>query len=194
MTPCVPLSWTADLGIVSGCEGDVMTTATQCLLAYLTGGVVTYGDILELVGDRMLLSSCGFAPFSLADSRPHPPTPSPAQRTLGRGGERHGARILELGYPGFDGIICSCVLKPGKVTFARLLETVGGYRMLYGTGEGVETELRQGRFPALMVKLDGSPERLMAEIGSQHWALCYGDESVGIESTCRMLRVEAVRV
>ena len=77
----------------------------------------------------MLLSSCGFAPMSLAH-------------------EPDGATVRELGHPGFDGIICSCTLKRGKVTFARLVEGRGDYRLVYGTGVGVETELRQGRFPA----------------------------------------------
>ncbi len=175
MTPCVALSKLADQGTVCACEGDVMLSATMCALAYLTGETVTYGDILDLQGDTMLLSACGFAPMSLAH-------------------EGEPVRICELGHPGFDGIICSFTLERGPVTFARLVEGRGDYRLVYGTGMGVDTDLRQGRFPALNVKLDGDPQSLLDNIASQHWALCYGDLSAEIEDLCRVLGVTTVRV
>jgi len=176
MTPCVPLSLLADEGISCGCEGDVMASVTMGLLSYLqSDAVVFYGDILDLRGDQMLLSSCGFAPMSLAH-------------------EPDGATVRELGHPGFDGIICSCTLKRGKVTFARLVEGRGDYRLVYGTGVGVETELRQGRFPALEVRLDGDPRTFLQTMASQHFAVCYGDATARIEHLCRMLGIEPVRV
>jgi L-fucose isomerase-like protein len=176
MTACIPVSLIADDGVVAGCEGDLVTTVTQCLLQYITGEVGCYGDILDLAGRRMLLSSCGFAPFSLCN---------PEGKVC----------ICELGYPGFDGLISSCTLRRGPVTFARLVEgTQGDYRLNYGTGTGVETDLRQGRFPALEVELDGDPERLWETIASQHFALCYGDVSAEIEDACRWLGVATNRV
>jgi L-fucose isomerase-like protein len=175
MTACVPLSWLSDQGLICACEGDVMASVTQCVLHHLTDQVVTYGDILDLQEDRMLLSSCGMAPLCLAHAEPPP-------------------RICELGYPGFDGIICSCTLRRGKVTFARLVEEVGSYRLVYGTGEGVDTELRQGRFPALQVRLDGSPQRLLETLASQHFALCWGDVGAGLEEIGRLLGWEVERV
>ena len=168
MTPCVPLSWLADQGVITGCEGDVPTTVAQCILAYLSGRTVAYADILDLEGRRMLLSACGFAPFSLS----HEPR----------------ARICELGHPGFDGIISSCTLKRGPVTFAQLVQQGDGWRLNYGTGVGVETDLRQGRFPALQVELDGAPGRLMETIASQHWALCHGDVTGALGDLCRIVK------
>ncbi len=176
MTACIPISLVADDGIVAACEGDVVITVTMCLLHHLTGQTVYYGDILDLQGDQMLLSSCGFAPFSLC----HP-------------GDT--ACICELGHPGFDGIIASFTLKRGPVTYARLVEgSHGNYRLNYGTGTGVDTDLRQGRFPGLEVKLDGSPERLWDTMASQHFALCYGDVTTELEDVCRWLGIEAVRI
>lgn len=173
MTPCVPLSWLADQGVITGCEGDVPTTVAQVILAHLSGQTVTYADILDLILDlkhrRILLSACGFAPFSLS----HEPCP----------------RICELGHPGFDGIISSCTLKRGPVTFAQLVPQRDGFRLSHGTGLGVETELRQGRFPALQVELDCDPRRLMDTIASQHWALCHGDVTAGLADLCRILNV-----
>ncbi len=176
MTACIPISLVADDGIVAGCEGDVIITVTMCLLHYLAGQTVYYGDILDLQGDQMLLSSCGFAPFSLCHSG-------------------DAACICELGHPGFDGIIASFTLERGPVTYARLVEgSHGDYRLNYGTGTGVDTDLRQGRFPGLEVKLDGSPDRLWDTMASQHFALCYGDVTTEIEDVCRWLGIEAVHI
>lgn len=182
MTACVPLSRLADEGLVCACEGDVMLSATQCMLAALTGDTVTYGDILDVTGDTMLLSACGFAPTCLAKGARETTSECPA------------AVIRELDYPGFDGVISSCVLEQGSVTFARLVEGRGDYRLVYGTGTGVETDLRQGRFPALNVRLDGDPQRLLDAIASQHFALCYGDVSSRLEELCGMLGIASERV
>jgi len=176
MTPCVPLSLLADEGMVAGCEGDVLTTVSQCLLHYLTAETAYYGDILDLNGPRMLLSSCGFAPFSLCN-----PHETPA--------------ICELGHPGFDGLISSFTLRRGPVTFARLAEGPrADHRLYYGTGNGVETDLRQGRFPALEIEIDGSPECLWDALASQHLALCYGDVTAELVDVCRWLEIDAACV
>jgi L-fucose isomerase-like protein len=176
MTACLPVSLIAEDGVVAACEGDVLVTVTECLLAYLTGDVVCYGDLLDLQGKRALLSSCGFAPFSLCNPAEQP-------------------RICELGYPGFDGIISSFTLRRGPVTFARLAEgSRGDYRLIYGTGLGIETELRQGRFPALQVVIDGDPQRLQDTLASQHFALCYGDVSTALEDVSRWLGIGTVRI
>jgi L-fucose isomerase-like protein len=165
----------ADEGLVASCEGDMMVLITQALLGLLTGQVAPYGDLLDLQGKSLLLSSCGFAPFSLAH-------------------EGDTCRVCEFGHPGFDGLICSFTLKRGPVTLARLSEGVGNYRLLYATGVGVETALRQGRFPALQIELDGDPQVLLDHIASQHFALCYGDQTARLEDWCRIAGVESVRV
>ncbi len=176
MTACLPISMTADRGIVSACEGDVIITTTMAMLHHVTGQVIYYGDILDLQGDQMLLSSCGFAPFNLKN-------------------EDDELLIQEFGHKGFDGLICSITLKRGPLTFARLVEgSYGDYRLNYGTGTGVHTELRQGRFPGLEVKLDGSPEKLIETMASQHFAICYGDVTESLEDLCRFLGIEAVRI
>jgi L-fucose isomerase-like protein len=175
MVACVPMSLLAEWGVVSACEGDAVITATMCILHYLTGQVVYYGDILDLRGDQMLISSCGLAPFSLAAD--------PSAR-----------RICQLGHPGFEGVISSFVLQPGTVTFARLAEGRGDYRLNFGLGTGVETELRQGRFPGLEVRIEGSVQKLLDTMASQHFALCYGDVRAELHDLCRILGIEAVEI
>ena len=174
MTACVPLSALAELGIVSSCEGDMHNTISMTILALLTGQVVTYGDAINHSGSVVKLSSCGFAPFSLADGEP-------VVRNF-------------MPHPGFTGIQTSFTLKPGRVTVLRLVEDVGGYHMLYFTGEGLPSELRQGVMPALDIRLDGDINRLVSEYNGQHFALCYGDCAAKIECLCTMLGIRAVHV
>lgn len=186
MTPCLPLSLLADQGLIASCEGDMMVHVAQAMLRHLTGQVVPYADLLDLVGavtdrdpgavgDRShaLFSACGFAPLSL-------------RQQDGPG------RICEFEHPGFSGLICGITLQRGPVTFAQLAEGRGDYRLLYGTGTGVETELRGGCFPALQVELDCEPEDLLREIKGQHFALCQGDVTEELGMLCEMLGVEAV--
>jgi L-fucose isomerase-like protein len=174
MTACVPLSALAELGVVSSCEGDMLNTISMTVLALLTGQVVTYGDAINHIGNVVKFSSCGFAPFSLADG-------DPVVRNF-------------MPHPGFTGIQTSFTLKPGRVTVLRLVEDVGDYHILYFTGEGLPSELRQGVMPALDVRLDGDIGRLVSEYSGQHFALCYGDCSAKIECLCTMLGIRAVRV
>ncbi|MEN6595102.1 MAG: hypothetical protein ABFC31_09210 [Clostridiaceae bacterium] len=174
MTACVPLSALAELGIVSSCEGDMLNTISMTILALLTGQVVTYGDSINHIGNVVKFSSCGFAPFSLADGEP-------VVRNF-------------MPHPGFTGIQTSFTLKPGRVTVLRLIEDVGSYHMLYFTGEGLPSELRQGVMPALDVRLDGDINKLVSEYGGQHFALCYGDCAARIECLCTMLGIRAVRI
>lgn len=175
MTACVPMACLAEQGVVASCEGDVMVTVSQALLHYLTAQTTTYGDILDVRDGRVLLSSCGFAPFDLAH-------------------EAEERAIRELDYPGFDGIICSFVLREGPVTLVRLAEGQGDYYLVYATGRGVTTSLRQGRFPALEIELDGCPDRLLEQAPSQHFALAYGDLSPELEDFSRILGLEAIRI
>lgn len=171
-TGCVPLSLLADLGIVAGCEGDIPTTATQAMLAALSGEVTMYGDLLDWEeGNEVVISPCGYAPWSLCRARP----------------------ILH-GFPieGFQGVMSSSVLRNGTITLARLGETVGGYRMQVIVGETVPTEPRQGRFPAARLKLAESLDEVMEHITGQHYALVYGDRREDLRELCRYLEIAYV--
>ncbi|MCE5255718.1 MAG: hypothetical protein LLF89_02600 [Spirochaetaceae bacterium] len=173
--PCVPLSALADEGIVSSCEGDVMNTVSMAILNILSGDVVAYGDAMNHMQNVVKFSSCGFAPFSL--------------------GEKGCCEIGNfMPHPGFSGLQASFVLKRGRVTIMRLVEDRNDYHILYMTGEGLETELRQGYMPALDVRLDGDIKKLVDNYSGQHYAICYGDLSEEIEDLARILGIRTVRV
>ena len=175
MVMCVPLSILAEFGVVSSCEGDMMNTVSMTILKLLSGNTVTYGDTINHSGNIVKLSTCGFAPFS-----------------LGLEGEREIRKFMP--HPGFNGIQCSFVLKPGKVTVIRLIENQCDYHLLYFTGEGLNSELRQGYMPALDVKLDGDISKLVKNYSGQHFAICYGDLSLEIADLARILGIGLIRV
>lgn len=175
MVMCVPLSVLAESGIVSSCEGDMLNTVSMVILNYLAGRAVTYGDVINHEGNVAKFSSCGFIPYS-----------------FGEDGKREIRKFLP--HPGFSGIQNSFVLKPGKVTVMRLVEDKCDYHIVYLTGEGLETELRQGYMPALDVKLDGDMGKFIQYYSGQHYAICYGDISEEIEDLANILGIKAVRV
>jgi len=152
--PCVPLSVLADEGVVSSCEGDIPLTLTMLILHYLTNQPIYYGDLVDIRGNKVYLSSCGFAPLTLS-----------AEKTMGIGRHKYFFRGLRSGI----------VLKKGEVTLARIGLISGEYRLHVALGEVVETELRQGLFPAAEVELKGEVEAFIENIMSQHYALAYGD-------------------
>lgn len=173
MVACVPLSALADDGVISSCEGDIMCTVSMLILSLLTGEVVTYGDAINHIDNVIKLSSCGFLPFSMGC----------------------GKRLVRnfMPHDGFTGIQTSFVMRPEKVTVMRLIEDCGSYHMLYFTGQGLETELRQGCMPALDVRVDGDIDTIVENYSGQHFAICYGDLSEEIEEMARMLKIRTIR-
>ena len=174
VVPCVALSMLADEGVVTSCEGDMLVTVSQMILTAITGCTSTYGDSLSQEGKVIKFSPCGFMPFSMAAP---------------------GARVQKfLEHPGFSGIQVCGVMRPERVTFLRLVEDVGGYHLLYGTGNGLPTEPRGGCMPALDVELDGDANELCKHYAGQHYALAYGDWAVELESFAKLMGIKTIRI
>lgn len=175
MVACVPVSALADSGIVASCEGDMLNTVSMLILNLLSGQTVTYGDVIHHENNIVKLSSCGFIPYSLGEAQ-----------------DREIRKFLP--HPGFNGIQNSFVPKPGRVTVMRLVEDRCDYHIVYLTGEGLKTGLRQGYMPALDVRLDGDVRHFVENYSGQHYAICYGDMSVELEDLAVMLGIRAIRV
>jgi len=175
MVMCVPLSALAEFGIVSSCEGDMLNTVSMAILNYLSGEVVTYGDAINHEGNVIKFSSCGFIPFS-----------------VGAEGKKEIRKFMP--HPGFNGIQNSFVMKPGHVTVMRLVEDRCDYHIVYATGEGLNTELRQGYMPALDIRFDGDVRKFIDNYSGQHYAICYGDLSLKLEDLARILGIKAIKV
>ena len=175
MVGCVPLALLTEDGIVTSCEGDVMLALSMLTLHYLTNQEIYYGDVLDWQGQRIYLSSCGFIPYGTASSP-------------------EDIEIRNFPHPGFKGLCNSFTLKPGRMTWLRFAESVGGHFLHYGTGTGHATERRQGWAPAIDLELDGSVQDFIASLTTQHYTVCYGDVSTEIEDIARILRIPAKRI
>lgn len=174
LTPCVALSMLAEDGIVASCEGDIPNTVSMLLLQYLSSQEVWYGDSLTHWDNTLQFSPCGFLPLSMAKDKP---------------------RILSFhGHPGFHGLQACGVLRPEKITWLRLVEDIGSYHLIYGTGTGIETAPRGGNMPALNVVLDGDIQQLCQEYAGQHFAVTYGDWSQEISMFATLMGLEARRI
>lgn len=172
--PCVALSLLAEDGINASCEGDMLNTVSMLALQYLSGNTVWYGDSLTHAGNVVQFSPCGFMPPSLAK------------------GAASVQKFPEC--PGFAGLHVSGVLRPERVTWMRIVEDIGSYHMLYGTGQGIETEPRGGCQPALNVKLDGSVKEFCSAYAGQHFALAYGDLAEEVHMFAQLMGIEARRI
>ncbi|MHB8276855.1 MAG: L-fucose/L-arabinose isomerase family protein [Candidatus Humimicrobiaceae bacterium] len=189
MTPCIPLSLLADEGIVSGCEGDILTLITMLIFSLISNETIAYGDVLDVTKDQIiLLSSCGFAPFSLANEK--------KKKSIKNINEiinylSYEQSFKEKGkFSILQGILSSNTFKTGIVTFGRLYEGIGKYKIIYGTGECLDTELRQGIMPAAKILLNGNPQVLIDNFPSQHYSFCYGDILDPIKDLCKILDIE----
>ncbi|MBI4377608.1 MAG: hypothetical protein HY578_00775, partial [Nitrospinae bacterium] len=172
---CIPSSLLAEENeVVSGCEGDIPLTVTMAIFKYLTGEPANFGDVLEIEGNEVVISSCGYAVFSQAH---------PGDRKI----------IRDIGYPGFTGAICSFTAKEGEITYARLVERQGKYYLYMGTGEGLRSERRQQRMPALRVRLNTKDiNRYWEHLNSHHYAFAYDNLKEELIELCRQLDIEPV--
>lgn len=177
-TCCVPISLLSDEKIITGCEGDIVTSVTMMIYYMLSDNVTTYGDILDYDEDKniAMFSACGYAPFSLVQNK----TPVLSE--------------LEYDKWGFAGILSSNVYKKGKISFGRLFEQTGSYGFVYGTGSGIDTNLRGKMFPALNVELDGKVEKLIEAAPTQHFAFVYGDLTQRLQFFLRIMNIQEIQI
>jgi L-fucose isomerase-like protein len=172
--PCVALSLLADEGVVASCEGDIPNTVSMMLLHGLSSSSVTYGDALSHSGNTVTFSPCGFLPISMGQP---------------------GVRVQKfMEHPGFAGIQICGVLRPERVTYLRLVEDIGSYHIVYGTGAGKETSPRGGCMPALDVELDGDIKNFCNAYAGQHYAMAYGDLSDEIDAFAKIMGIKTTRI
>lgn len=190
MTACIPLSLLSDDKIVSGCEGDMPTLISMLIFYYLSGDAIFYGDFLDFYEDnKVLFSSCGFAPFSLATKKKKSIIKNfiELESVISK-------KDIDSKFDTFKGLVNSSTLKPGKITFGRLVEKIGSYKFVCSTAAAFETELRQGIMPAMEAKLDCDTGNFLSNIASQHFAICYGDITDELRDLCTILNIEFIKI
>lgn len=175
-TACVPLSLLAD-EVICTCEGDVMASVSQMMLAYLSGLPTVYGDIHQVLEDRLSYACCGFNPLGMSD---------PAQRCVNRWASD------------FVGITnSSTYLKGQKVTLARLAAKGDSYKIHITTGTTAPwSPLQEVNSPAHAgtdVLLDDSGRWFAENICSNHYAMAYGDYREELELMAQILGIRVVK-
>jgi L-fucose isomerase-like protein len=146
--------------IPCSCEADVNGTLTQLILQSISGEPAFGTDIVafdtaENVG---IVWHCGLAPLSMADPDVQPRVALHSNRQL----------PLLMEFP----------LKPGRVTFARLSEATGTYRLVIGGGEMLKAPPSfTGTTGTLRFDCgaQAAMETLLAEGLEHHISLTYGE-------------------
>jgi L-fucose isomerase-like protein len=174
-TACVPLSFLSK-DYVCSCEGDLMASATQLMLHYLTDKQTVYGDIHEVFSDRLTFSCCGFNPIGMCD---------PAHCLISR---------YETDFQGISN--SSTYLSGERVTLARLAAKGADYKMHISTGITTDTfnwhEISFPPPPATDVILDDDPQWFAQNIASNHYAMVYGDVREQLIDLCHLLNIRPV--
>jgi len=176
---CGAMSMLSDEMIPCSCEADINGTITQLILQLLSGEPAFGADVVSFEAEENLavIWHCGLAPLSMAD-------PSFKPR-----GAIHSNRLLPL--------LMEFPLKPGRVTFARLSEAEGDYRLVVGGGEmlqaplgfsGTAGALRFDR-PALEVA-----DQIIREGLEHHVAITYGDVVPELLALAKILDLPVLQI
>ncbi len=182
---CGAMSMLSDELTPCSCEADVNGTITQLILQWLSGTkeaqrLPAFGADLVSVDmdeDIAVLWHCGLAPLSMAD-------PSvPPKGTI------HSNRELPL--------LMEFPLKPGRVTIARLSEATGGYRLVVGEGEMVQSPLSFSGTSGTL-RFD-RPAREVLDVILQeglehHISLTYGSVAPALLALSEMLDLPVLRL
>lgn len=176
---CGALSMLSDELTPCSCEADVNGTITQLVLQWVSGEPAFGTDVVsfDLEEDVAVVWHCGLAPVSMADPAVRPRATTHSNRKL----------PLLMEFP----------LRPGRVTFARLSEATGHYRLVVGGGDmiaapmsftGTSGVLRFDR-PAAEIL-----DTLLGEGLEHHLSLTYGDHVPALVALGRMLDVPVLRL
>lgn len=176
---CGAMSLLSDALTPSSCEADVNGAITQLILQWISGEPAFGSDLVsfDVDADEAVLWHCGLAPLSMADPDVRP------QATI----HSNRQKPLLMQFP----------LKPGRVTFARLSEATGEFRLIIGGGEMLKAP------PAFTgtcgaVRFDSGAaavmDAIMREGLEHHISLAYGDHQDALASLARMLGLPVLRL
>lgn len=181
-TPCFTLSRLTDDNIISTCEGDATSALTMYLLFLLTENKPFLVDMLTIdnSNNEAQYFHCGAMASCLAEKE-----------------EFIEYREHSLYGEFKPGLTVEFPLKPGKVTFARIGEIKGKYRILSYSGEAVKSKMFV-RGNVARIILDKEPEYIVNELiknGSEHHQIAvHGDISKELENLSRLLKVEYIQL
>ncbi|MGE5675722.1 MAG: hypothetical protein ACM3XM_17875, partial [Mycobacterium leprae] len=172
------LSQLTSEGIVAGCEGDLNGTITGVMLQEVTGGGLSFlTDLVQVDRETNtgILWHAGVAPIEMAAD--------PGQ-----------VRFYDVGNVGMN---LEFVLKPGRITIARLGMSKGKYRLLVTGAEALPSTMLV-RGAVVQVRFDAPSSSLLDTIllggWEHHVSMCYGDVQEELAEVARQLGIELVRI
>ena len=177
---CGVVSMLTDMGLFTGCEGDIMGTLSMLIARRLSGVhpfLTDFVSVDEATNTGMLWHG-GCAPVSLArEDQP---------------------RHLFSHFAAGQGLTAGFALKPGRVTLLRLgdapsLDGAGhNLRMIATTGQSLESEM-EVRGTLTRVAFDSNAMAFLGEMLSNGWehhlVMAYGEIVPELEMLCRSLNV-----
>jgi L-fucose isomerase-like protein len=161
------------------CEADINGTLTQLMLQWLSDGPAFGTDMVgvDTDKDRVALWHCGLAPLSMADpsAQPH--------------GDIHSNRKVPL--------VMDFPLKEGEVTVARLSQSTGTLRLVYGHGR-MMAEPKPFSGTAGILQLDVHARNfldlLMREGLEHHVSLTYGNYVDELQTFAGLINLPSLRM
>jgi L-fucose isomerase-like protein len=178
---CIPVSLLNDIGIPSGCEGDLDSTILMYILYHLSGKAVSNGDQLKIYNlDRpdnsMMFSHCGAGAMSLAADKKE--------------------ITIHADYETGQGVAVYFPERiPGEVTVAGMHGSRQGYRMFITKGEALGTNLMKDyEGNPINIKFNFNIRDMLKEIAyggfGHHWNIAYGNHVTELIQLCRMLQID----
>ena len=208
MLTCLANSRLNSEGIPVACEADVHGLVSQVIETYLTGEPTFFCDLVDVNEEKntVFLWHCGAAPRQLAAN------PGGGQNAASFGGDQDAGRRADrnagkMPAPQINtqpnrraewNLTCPMVefpLKPGRVTFCRLYELDGEYRLFYASGEALPIG-QEMHGNCSWVRLDAGARETVEFIVNQHvehhFAMAYGDLGQDLVELCRLTGVRAI--
>lgn len=176
--PCLAQTLLADKNTSVICECDAYGMLTGIILSRISGQSSAFVEHYEVFDDSVLVGVCGFVPKDFIEG---------------------DMKIRSANLGEFNtGISNVSKMKTGVVTYARLYETNGTYKLFLGKGEALPnpkwTEAGwcdpTPDFPSVRLKPGKDLQYYMENVPGQHIVMIYGDWEKEIELFCRFAGIE----
>ena len=179
--PCLAQTLLADKDTAVICECDAYGMLTGIIMQSVTGKQSGFVEHYEVFDDSILVGVCGFIPRDFIEG----------DFTI------RAANLGEFNY----GISNVSKMKTGEVTYARLYETEGEYKLFLNKGEALPnpkwTEAGWCEptpdFPSVLLKPGMDLQHYQETVPGQHIILVYGDYVKDLELFCKFMGIEVVR-
>jgi len=185
-SPCYALSRLSDEGVMAACEGDLTAAVSMLILHALTDSPAYLTDFLTIERDKntVLGFHCGAAASELAD-------PDATVQLRLHDDKTNPDSCWKAG------VTVDFPVKPGRVTFARLGEVRGTYRLIIMGGQALPAEMFV-RGNTIRLKMDTDVmevlEKTIREGHEHHYVLAHGDVTDELIELAELLGIGAVLI